>query len=386
MKYLILGGGLQGRALAFDLLTYDPGCEVVVGDNNEENLELTRKLIKIGGLSTVKVDVFDEEATARVMEGIDVAISSLPHTWPFTEKFYQAVVKAGVKGVLTDYWEWQRHYEFDELLKKAKTAVIPGLGIVPGFGNICVGQAAHEFDQLEEGAIYCGGLPVRKNLPPLDYMEMFIMESLFDLYYTDPQIIMDGEVVTLKCAEDIEKFYLPGVGETEAIFTDGLYSLLKTMKERGVRKLTEKTLRYPGHFEKVEILRSIGFLDREPLKVGEIEVSPRQFTETLFSKKLKKIPGERDFTYLLVRVKGMKDGKRVEKKWEIMDYSDEVNGLTSMERTTAYPSSIAAIILAHDKSDLYGILEPELYFIGDKFKKMVDELALRGIFVYESLL
>lgn len=57
-----------------------------------------------------------------------------------------------------------------------------------------------------------------------------------------------------------------------------------------------------------------------------------------------------------------------------------------MERTTAYPSSIAAIILAHDKSELYGIIEPELYFISDKFKKMVDELALRGIFVYESLL
>ena len=39
MKYLVLGSGLQGRALAYDLLKFDEGCSVTLGDVNEENLK-----------------------------------------------------------------------------------------------------------------------------------------------------------------------------------------------------------------------------------------------------------------------------------------------------------------------------------------------------------
>jgi len=55
-----------------------------------------------------------------------------------------------------------------------------------------------------------------------------------------------------------------------------------------------------------------------------------------------------------------------------------------MERTTAYPASIAATILAHDDIDMYGVVEPERVFVGERFEKMVKELAKRNVIVYEK--
>lgn len=384
MKYLVLGSGLQGRAVGYDLLKFDPGCEVIMGDIDVENLEEAERLTNNTNLRTVKIDIFDIEATAKLMAEVDVVINSLPHPWEYTESFYKACVKAKAKAVFTDYWEWKKQYEFDEDLKKAGSLVVPGLGIVPGFGNICIGQLAYEFDQLEEGAIYCGGLPVERGVAPLDYMILFNVEALLDLYLTDPEVIQDGKTVVEKHLTNFETFLIPGYGQVEAMKTDGLYSLNKTMKEKGVKRLYETTLRYPGHYQAMQLFEQCGFFDKEPIEVNGVKVSPRDVSEAILNKKLKKVKGVRDFTYLLVRGKGLKDGKYIEKSYELLDYSDEEIGLTSMERTTAYPSSIAAIMLAHEDIGMVGLVEPERIFIGERFEKMVKELAKRNIIVYEK--
>ncbi len=384
MKYLVLGSGLQGRALAYDLLKFDEGCSVTLGDVNEENLKEAERLISNENLTTAKIDVFDIKNTAKFMAEADVVVNSLPHSWEFTKSFYEECVKAKAKAVFTDYWEWKRQYEFDEQVKKAGSLVVPGLGIVPGFGNICVGQLAYEFDQLEEAAIYCGGLPVERGVAPLDYMVLFNVESLLDLYLTDAEVIQDGKTAVEKHFKNIETFIIPGYGPVDAMKTDGLYSLNKTMKEKGVKRLYETTLRYPGHYQTMELLEECGFFDKELIEVNGVKVSPREVSEKILNNTMKKIPGVRDFTNLLVRGKGLKDGKYIEKSYEILDYSDEEAGLTSMERTTAYPASIAATILAHDNIDMYGVVEPERVFIGERFEKMVKELAKRNVIVYEK--
>ncbi|MBA1336744.1 MAG: hypothetical protein HPY66_3180 [Firmicutes bacterium] len=384
MKYLVLGSGLQGRTVAYDLLEHDKGCQVIIGDVSEENLALAREEIKNENLQTLKVDIFDLESTAKLMESVDVAVNSLPHAWKFTESFYKACVKSRTNGVITDYWEWKRHYEFDEALKEVEAIVVPGMGIVPGFGNICMGQLAYEFDQLEEGAIYCGGLPVEKGVVPLDYMVLFNVASLLDLYLTDPEVIENGKSAFEKHLTNLETILIPGIGQVEAMKTDGLYSLNKTMKEKGVKRLYETTCRYPGHYQTMKLLEDIGFFDKEPVEVNGVKVSPRQVSEAVLTRKLQKVPGVKDFTFLLVVGKGIKNGKYVQKAYELLDYSDEEAGVTSMRRTTAYPSSIAALILAHENVGKYGVVEPENVFVGPLFDKMVSELAKRGVIVYEK--
>lgn len=385
MKYLILGSGLQGRVVAYDIINFEKDSTVVIADIDEENLDIAKSLIDEKRLTVEKFDISNHEETVRLMAEADVIVNSLPHTWEITEKFYNALAQTkGKKAVFTDYWLWEKHYEFDSILKKADCLAVPGLGIVPGFGNICAGQLAHEFDQLDETNIYCGGLPTKRGIAPLDYMVLFNVEALLDLYLTPPVVIDDGVLRTDDALDNLETYLIPGFGEVDALKTDGLYSLNKTLVEKGVQRAAEYTLRYPGHYQMMQELDDAGFFSKEAINVRGQEVVPRDFSEAVLNNLMEKIPGVRDFTYLRVDGKGLKDGKLVQKSYELIDYSDEEVGITSMERTTAYPSSIAAMILAHDDGGMRGVVEPENVFVGKRFEKMVEELAKRGIKVYEK--
>lgn len=384
MKYLVLGAGLQGRVAAYDIINFEKDAKVVIADKDEANLKIAKSLTDDPRLSIEKFDINDHAQASALISKADVVVNSLPHTWEITEKVYKAIIaNKGKRAVFTDYWLWDRHYEFSEALKENDNLVVPGLGIVPGFGNICVGQLAHEFDQLEETSIYCGGLPTKLGKAPLDYMILFNVEALLDLYLTPPSIIQDGEVVVDNPLADFETVLIPGYGKVDALKTDGLYCLNKTLLEKGVQKASEYTLRYPGHYAFMQELDKAGFFSKEPIEIKGEKIVPRDISEGILNKLMEKIPGVRDFTYLRVNGKGMLGSKYVQKAYELLAYSDEEKGITSMERTTAYPSSIAAMIIAHDDGGFKGVIEPENIFFGDRFRKMVDELAKRGIKVYE---
>lgn len=384
MNYLVLGSGLQGRVVAYDILEFDKSAKVTIADSDEKNLKLATELMKDYNIKTEVFDIYDKNQTVDLMKNANVIINSLPHTWEITAKFYEALSNTkNTKAVFTDYWMWEKHYEYDEKLKKNNILAVPGLGIVPGFGNICAGQLANEFDELHEVDIYCGGLPTKRGLVPLDYMALFNVEALLDLYLTPPTVIEDGELVVEEPLDNLETVLIPGYGEVDALKTDGLYSLNKTLLEKGVKRAAEYTLRYPGHYQTMQILDKIGFFSKDPITVNGEEVILRDVSEVALNKLMPKQKDIRDFTYLYVVGKGLLDGKYTKKEIELLEYSDEDVGITSMERTTAYPSSIAAIILAHKVNNLYGVIEPESVFVGDRFDEMVKELAKRNIFVYQ---
>jgi len=383
MNYLVLGGGLQGRVVAYDILKFEPGSKVTIADIDEESLKIAKDLISDKNLSVAVCDIFNHKQAVELMEKADVIINGLPHNWETTESFYKAMmVCKNKKAVFTDYWMWDKQYQFSDELKKNNNLVVPGLGIVPGFGNICGGQLALEFERLDEVFIYCGGLPTKRGVAPLDYMVLFNVEALLDLYLTPPTVIEDGVLKVTEPLTDLETVFVPGYGEVKALKTDGLYSLNKTLIEKGVQRAAEFTCRYPGHYEWMQTLDKAGFFSKEAIEVDGQQVVPRAFSEKVLNTLMEKIPGVRDFTYLYVVGRGLKDGVLTEKTYTLLDHSDEEVGITSMMRTTAYPSSIAAMIVAHDINDKYGVIEPESIFVGDMFDKMCTELSKRGLMVY----
>ena len=385
MKYVILGTGLQGRVIGYDILKFEPDAKIIFGDIDQKNLDIAQELVKDPRASFEKFDIQNIEETVTLMMKGDVIIVSLPHDGGTTNAVYKALAKAeGKKAVFSDYWLWPKHHAHHEALVKAKVLAVPGMGIAPGFANICVGQLAHEFDQLEEATMYVGGLPVEKGVHPLDYMESFNLEAMLDMYITPATVYDDGKVMKMPNLTVFDKLIIPGHGEVEVFWTDGLCTLEKNMKDKGVKKIAECTLRWPGHIAKMRELEAMGFFSTEEIDVNGVTVRPKDVSEKLSQKMWAKKWGHRDMTYLYVVGKGMKDGKFVEKAYELKTYSDEEGRITSMERATAYPISIAAMMVAKDDSGRVGIIDPELYFIGDKFHELVMHLGERDIAVYEK--
>ena len=215
-------------------------------------------------------------------------------------------------------------------------------------------------------------------------MEAFNLEAMLDMYITPATVYEDGKVTKKPNLTVFDNLIIPGHGMAEVFWTDGLCTLEKNMKEKGVRKIAECTLRWPGHIAKMRELEALGYFSTEEIDVNGVKVRPKDVSEKIFQKLWAKKSGFRDLTYLYVVGKGELNGKFVEKSYELKTYSDEEAGITSMEMATAYPISVAAMMVAKDHTGRVGIIDPELYFIGDKFHEMVAELGKRGIAVYEK--
>ena len=88
-----------------------------------------------------------------------------------------------------------------------------------------------------------------------------------------------------------------------------------------------------------------------------------------------------DVTLLRVVVSGRKGNAPMTHVFEMVDHYDPTTNLTSMARTTAFPASVAAQMIADGTIDEPGVLSPETLFCGKLFQPLMDALAKRGIVV-----
>ena len=178
------------------------------------------------------------------------------------------------------------------------------------------------------------------------------------------------------------RFDLPGVGTLEAFLTDGLRTVLSTVKARNLR---EQTLRWPGHAEKMRLLRDSGFLGDIPIEAGGTRVAPRAVAEALLFSMWKRPEGEEEFTVLRVETRGSRAGRPVRLVHDLFDRTDVRTGATSMARTTGFPCVIAALLLASGAFREAGVFPLEL--LGgrpDLFAAFVEGLAARGVAFSET--
>jgi saccharopine dehydrogenase-like NADP-dependent oxidoreductase len=89
----------------------------------------------------------------------------------------------------------------------------------------------------------------------------------------------------------------PVVGTLEAFNTDGLRTLARTI---GAPNMKEKTLRYPGHVEKMRLLRECGFFAADPVDVAGQLVRPVDLTARLLFPMWQLAPGEGDLTVRMI--------------------------------------------------------------------------------------
>jgi saccharopine dehydrogenase-like NADP-dependent oxidoreductase len=195
--------------------------------------------------------------------------------------------------------------------------------------------------------------------------------------------VENREVVTRPALSDVELIDFPGVGLLEAFNTDGLRTLIQTMK---IPFMKEKTMRFPGHAEKMRMLRETGFFDKEPVLLSGINVRPLDLTSRLLFPMWKSNEGEEDFTAMRIKVEGKKDGTRKRYVFDLLDTYDRKTNTSSMARTTGYTCSTVVRLLRDGKFDREGICPLE--FIGQDhecYRYIIEGLRKKGINFKETV-
>ena len=336
MRISVLGAGLIGRVIARELAA-EEGAKVSVFDANPDALE---RVGRETHASIHQADLSSPQVVSSAVAHADAVVGALPGALGFS--MLRAVIEAG-KPIADISFSGEDPLQLENLARERGVTAVVDCGVSPGISNFFVGRAARDFNEVEEVRIYVGGLPFVRRWPH-EYSVVFSVTDVIEEYTRPARVFEHGRLVTRPALSDVERIDVPGVGTLEAFLTDGLRTLLRTVPARTMR---EKTLRYPGHAEKMEVLRETGFFDETPLELsGGARVSPRQVSEELLARAWKMGDESDEFTYLKVVVTGRKLGRTLCMTFEMMDKTHGDTGTTAMARTTAFPCAVIARMLA----------------------------------------
>ena len=373
MRAAVLGSGLMGSVIGWDLARSEGVDSVVVADIDPERLKRVKRRTAGRKLSTEVLDVRDRKKIVSFLKGFDVAASALPHGAVHLSDL--AAVEAGAKMVNVAFEDDQM--ALDAQARKTGATLIPGCGVAPGLGGVLLARGLEQIGGGDEGHVLVGGLP-QKPLPPFDYRLVFSIVGLLREYIDDARVFRNGKMLKVRPFSTVETNDFPApIGKLEGFCTDGLASLVYTMKE--MKTLDEITLRWPGHAEKMNLLMESGFFSREKVRAGEIDVAPLEVAWAVLEKKLSE-GDPRDITVMRVIAKGGK-GKVV---YDMVDRYDEKNDDSSMGKTTAYTASIFTQMLGSGDIKGRGTVPPEVAVQGRQVERVVSELGRRGVKISRS--
>ena len=243
---VVLGAGRVGGAMAKDLA---PDFKVTVADRSEDALARMRGT----GLATRPADLATPAGVKAAVADADLVVGAVPGFMGFATA--RAVLEAGKTLVDISFFD-EDCFELDELAKAQGLTAIVDCGVAPGCGNIILGDTLRQWDHVDSFECLVGGLPAVRTWP-YEYKAGFSPIDVIEEYTRPARYVKDGRTITMPALSEPELLDFEGLGTLESFNTDGLRSLIRTFPQ--VPDMKEKTLRYPGHIEKMRMLRELGF-------------------------------------------------------------------------------------------------------------------------------
>ncbi len=374
MQIVVLGAGRVGGAIIRDLAN-TPEHSLTVVDLDPLAMERLEGL----DVTTELADLSNPDAVTEAVEDADLVVGCVPGFMGY--RTVEVVLEAGKPIVDISFFP-ENAFALDDLAREKGVPCLVDCGVAPGLTNMILGRLEDELDETLSFKAFIGGLPVERGWP-WEYKAPFSPRDVIQEYTRPARLRRNGEDVVLPALSEVELVHFPGLGTLEAFNTDGLRSLMETSE---TPNMIEKTMRYPGHAERMQMLREAGFFRDDEILVPSGSVRPRDVTETLLFDAWQFEEGEPDLTVGRIEVEGRQDGKRVRHVFNLLDYYNPETETSSMARTTGYTCAAVARLVADGLWSQPGVAPGE--FIGrDKecFDFVLTHLAERKVSLFRSV-
>jgi lysine 6-dehydrogenase len=365
---------MMGSAAAFDLAAADERNEVLLADLHLE--AATRAANAIGpNVYPRQIDANNQVEMVRLFRNADAVLSAAPYS--LNLQVTRAAIEAGTHmcdlGGSNEILDQQLTLSNEALGRNV--TIVPNCGLAPGLINILAVEGFRRFDKVDSIRLRVGGLPQNPR-PPLFYQITFSVEGLINEYLEPVDVIKAGRLLKAEPLSDLEEIeFPPPFGRLEAFNTSGGVSSLPRLLHGKVQDLDYKTIRYRGHCEKFKTLIELGFASAEPIMVG----ANVRTTRELFAELLRKKLDYRDKDVVLARatIEGSTGKLRRALVYELIDYYDVATQMTAMMRTTAFPTSVIAQMLAQGRITRRGVFPPEEIVPGEALIRELSRCDIR---------
>ena len=200
-KYAVLGLGMMGEAIMYDILTNDLEAEVIGFELRENRRdELERKYSKFENrLSIIPLHLdlkinYDGSELFNILSKQKVMFVFGAIDYRYNSYLTIICIEVGSHfldlGGNPDIVKEQNSLN-DQALKNNIT-VVPDCGLAPGMANILAAAIMEEYDVLDTCIIRVGGLP-QEPRTILNYQQVFSIRGLTNEYREDAEVIRDGD-------------------------------------------------------------------------------------------------------------------------------------------------------------------------------------------------
>jgi saccharopine dehydrogenase-like NADP-dependent oxidoreductase len=340
MNLLILGSGKIGSLLSF-LLADSGDYNIYLAD-----IDLSASdLLNEPNITFLQLDAEDEQALDSFFDShsIDGVISALPY-------YCNPLIARMARKYSIHYFDLTEDVSVTEqvieISKGAQEVFIPQSGLAPGFISIVTQHLIKNFDELDIVKMRVGALPVRPS-NALKYSLTWSTDGVINEYGNTCYGIKNGEMVPLQPLEGHETIEIDGL-QYEAFNTSGGLGTLAETYLGKVDTMTYKTVRYPGHCEKMKFLMN-------DLKLNQDRKSLKRILENSIPKTLQ------DVVLIYVSVSGKVKGELYEETYFKKIYPQKFGGTlwSAIQVTTA--SGICAVvdITLKNKERFHGFVKQE---------------------------
>jgi len=346
---IVLGAGMVGSTMAIDLAKKH---SVTITDFNKAALDNAVK--KCNNLIPIALDVTNKETLQKTIHPFDLVLCAVPGYLGF--ETLKSIIEAE-KNVIDISFFPENAFELHELAKQKNVTAIVDCGVAPGMGNIILGYYNEKLN-LTDFECLVGGLPKSKKWP-FNYKAPFSPVDVIEEYTRPARYLENGNVVIKEALSDVELVDFENIGTLESFNSDGLRSILLTMAH--IPNMKEKTLRYPGHIEYINVLKKSGFFNKEKMMVNGVAISPLEFSSKILFKEWKLGNLEEEITVMRLTLKGTdKNGKNKTIVYSLYDEFCKETNASSMARTTGYTATAAANLFLDGIFTEKGVFPPEL--------------------------
>ncbi|MDP3560571.1 MAG: saccharopine dehydrogenase C-terminal domain-containing protein [Legionellaceae bacterium] len=352
---MIAGAGKIGRLIAC-LLADCADYEVHLVDIEFNGAEVTHLLQVMPEIKAVSLDVNDNKLMHAylIKHKIAAVISSLPY-------FLNTHMALAAKNAKAHYFDLTEDIVITQsikaIAKDAETAFVPQCGLAPGFISIVASSLMDEFDECVDAKLRVGALPQRAS-NALRYSLTWSTDGLINQYGNTCYGIEDGRITELMPLEGLESLEIDGSAYEAFNTSGGLGSFVEQYKGK-IQRLNYKTIRYPGHCEKMRFLMN-------DLKLNDDRDTLKRILERAIPKT------RQDMILVYVSVSGIKHGELIEKNYVKKLYPKLIRGIEWSAIQVSTSSGVCAVVdLMLTKSNKYRGL------ITQKTFKLADVLANR---------
>lgn len=339
---LIFGAGKIGQTLAH-ILAQAKEYHIWLADIDIEQAKKSPKK----NLEPISLNIRE---TTSVLEwaktqGITACVSALPYHLTTEAAKLSALLGAHYFDLTEDIHSSE---EINQLAAMSPQAFAPHCGLAPGLINIIAHDLMQSFSRVEDVKLRCGALP-KNTGNALHYSLTWSTDGLINEYGNPCNSIIEGQYVQVSPLENLEDIHIDGL-DYEAFNTSGGIGTLIRNQVGKVKNMDYKSVRYPGHCEKMRFLMN-------GLKLNQDRKTLKKILEQA-------IPTTKDDVVLIyVSVTGEKNGEFTREAFVKKYYPARIaeRDCTAIQATTASSASAVIDIVLQNSKAYQGFVTQESF-------------------------